>query len=159
MTTNDKRYGPRRRRSRARRRALQALYQWQLTGQNSAAIERQFLADHNMTNANTGYFVELLHEVTTRVESLDALLEPRLDRPMLAVDPIERAILRLGVYELTQRLDIPYRVVVNEAVDLAKLFGAEQSHRYINGVLDRLGRDNRFRAAEIHRQRAGDDLK
>lgn len=152
MIANGKTYAPGRRRSRARRRALQALYQWQLTGQNSAEIERQFLEEHNMVSTDLEYFTELLYQIPAQVASLDAIIEPVLDRPLVIVDPIEKAILRMGIYELTQRLDVPYRVVVNEAVDLAKLFGAEQSHRYINGVLDRIGRENRFRAAEIRRQ-------
>lgn len=143
------------RRSRARRRVLQALYQWQLSGQESAEIERQFLEEHNMASVDLAYFGELLHEIPTRVASLDALIEPVLDRPLAIVDPVEKAILRIGIYELTHRLDVPYRVVVNEAVDLAKLFGAEESHRYINGVLDRLGRENRLRAHELRDRRTG----
>lgn len=153
MVANGKTHGPQHRRSRARRRALQALYQWQLTGQNSAEINRQFLEEHNMASSDLEYFSELLHQIPAQVASLDALIEPALDRPLVIVDPVEKAILRMGTYELTQRLDVPYRVVVNEAVDLAKLFGAEQSHRYINGVLDRIGRENRFRAAEIRQAR------
>lgn len=105
-----------------------------------------------MVNTDLEYFGELLHEIPARLTSLDALIEPVLDRPLAILDPIEKAILRMGIYELTQRLDVPYRVVVNEAVDLAKLFGAEQSHRYINGVLDRIGRENPNRAAELRRQ-------
>lgn len=152
MTTTGKTRGLLRRRSRARRRALQALYQWQLTGQDSAEIEQQFLEEYKMVNTDLEYFTELLHEIPSRLASLDALIEPVLDRPLAIVDPIEKAILRMGIYELTQRLDVPYRVVVNEAVELAKLFGADQSHRYINGVLDRLGRENPNRAAELSRQ-------
>ncbi len=156
MTVNGKTHAPRRRRSRARRRALQALYQWQLTDLDSAEIERQFFEEHNMTQVDLDYFTELLHAIPARLASLDGLIEPTLDRPLAMIDPIEKAILRMGVYELTQRLDIPYRVIVNEAVDLAKLFGAEQSHRYINGVLDRIGHGNPLRAAEIRRPRAGE---
>lgn len=153
MVTRSKSYGTRHRRSRARRRALQALYQWQLTAQESAEIEGQFLEERNMASVDLEYFSELLHEIPARTASLDALIEPILDRPLAIVDPVEKAILRMGIYELTHRLDVPYRVVVNEAVDLAKLFGAEESHRYINGVLDRVGRDNRFRVRELrHRQ-------
>ncbi|MDN5872467.1 MAG: transcription antitermination factor NusB [Nitrococcus sp.] len=152
MAANAKTHGLPRRRSRARRRALQALYQWQLTGQESAQIKRQFLEEYKMVNTDLEYFGELLHEIPARLTSLDALIEPVLDRPLAILDPIEKAILRMGIYELTQRLDVPYRVVVNEAVDLAKLFGAEQSHRYINGVLDRIGRENPNRAAELRRQ-------
>lgn len=155
MGTHHKPHELQRRRSRARRRVLQALYQWQLAGQDSAEIERQFLEEHNMSSADLEYFAELLHQIPVQIQDLDALIEPVLDRPLVTLDPVEKAILRMGVYELTQRLDIPYRVVINEAVELAKLFGAEQSHRYINGVLDRIGRENRFRATEIQHQRAG----
>lgn len=108
-----------------------------------------------MASVDLAYFSELLHEIPARTASLDALVEPILDRPLALVDPIEKVILRMGIYEITHRLDVPYRVVVNEAVDLAKLFGADESHRYINGVLDRVGRGNRFRARELQHRRTG----
>ncbi|WP_440996569.1 transcription antitermination factor NusB [Arhodomonas sp. SL1] len=144
-----------RRRSRARRRALQALYQWQVAGQDLAAIEQQFLEEYRMGRTDLEYFAVLLHGVPATVTRLDAAIEPWLDRPFRTLDPVERAILRLGTYELLERLEVPYRVVVNEAVELAKAFGAEQSHRYINGVLDRVGRASELRAAELRRGRGG----
>lgn len=134
-------------RSRARRYAMQALYQWQMTGHEAALIDAQFLADQDMTNVDVGYFRELLRGVLGLTENLNALLNPYLDRPLDQVDPVERAILWIAGYELSQRPDVPYRVVINEAVELAKKFGAEQGHRFVNGVLDKAAR--RLRAAEI----------
>lgn len=125
-------------RSLARRRALQALYQWQLAGQALGDIERQFLEEQEMQDVDLEYFRELLHGVPRHLTSLDGDLAPYLNIPLAEVDPVERAILRIAAYELGHRLDVPYRVVINEAVTLAKDFGAEQGHRFINGVLDKL---------------------
>ena len=125
-------------RSWARRCAAQALYQWQVTGQEPAAIIQQFLADQDLPKADPDYFRELAQQVPAQAALIDAALEPFLDRPLAQVDPVERAILRIGGYELMQRPEIAYRIVINEAVELAKLFGAEQGHRFVNGVLDKL---------------------
>jgi len=144
---------PHRRRTRARRRVLQALYQWQLTGQEPGDIERQFLEGYRLGRMELDYFSELLHRIPERVAELDAAFDRYLDRPASTLDPVEKAILRLGTYELRERLEVPYRVVIDEAVELAKAFGAEQSHRYINGVLDRVGRDQPLRAAELASRR------
>jgi N utilization substance protein B len=124
----------------ARRCAAQALYQWQLTGQEPAQIATQFLADQDLGKADPDYFRELVHQVPARAEEIDAALTPFLDRPIVQVDPVERAILRIGGYELMQRPDIAYRIIINEAVELAKVFGAEQGHRFVNGVLDKVAR-------------------
>jgi len=134
-------------RKRARRLALQALYQWDLGGQSAADIAAQFLASDELGKADVDYFSELLTEVSDRSGELDAQIAPLLERPIAEVDPVERAILRLGAYELGQRLDVPYRVVINEGVELAKTFGAEQGHRFVNGVLDKLAA--RLRTAEV----------
>lgn len=134
-------------RSWARRYAMQALYQWQMTGQETALIDAQFLADQDMSKVDIGYFRELLRGVTGRIAVLNDLLSPYLDRSLDQVDPVERAILWIASYELSLRPDVPYRVVINEAVELAKKFGAEQGHRFINGVLDKAAR--RLRAAEM----------
>ena len=131
----------------ARRCAAQALYEWQITGQDPARITAQFLADEDLRKADSDYFQELVRQVPTRVAEIDAALEPFLDRPLARVDPVERAILRIGGYELMWRPDLAYRIVINEAVELAKLFGAEQGHRYVNGVLDKLARA--IRSAEF----------
>ena len=138
---------PSSKRSWARRCAAQALYQWQVTGQEPAAIIQQFLADQDLPKADPDYFRELAQQVPAQAALIDAALEPFLDRPLAQVDPVERAILRIGGYELMQRPDIASRIVINEAVELAKLFGAEQGHRFINGVLDKLA--HRVRKAEF----------
>jgi transcription antitermination protein NusB len=126
-----------RQRSRARRLAMQALYQWQLTGQDTGQINAQFLTEGDLGDADLGYFQELLQQAALHVESIDAALNPYLDRPPVQIDPVERAILWVAGYELLYRMDVPYRVVINEAVELAKAFGAEQGHKFINGVLDK----------------------
>lgn len=127
-----------RERSRARRAAVQALYQWQLTGQAPADIGAQFSATPQLRKCDTEYFHELLNRVPSCVDDLDGYLASVVDRPIDQLDPVERAILRIGVFELVHRADVPTKVVINEAVELAKTFGAEESHKYINGVLDKL---------------------
>lgn len=137
-------------RARARRRALQALYQWQIGGGPMRRIIEQFNEEQDMAIVDGGYFVELLNGVETHLEALDAALAPCLDRRLDEVDVIERATLRLAAFELLHRLDIPYRVVINEAVELAKDFGAEGGHSYVNGVLDRLARNTRSAEVRSH---------
>ena len=130
-------------RTRARRAGVQALYQWQMTGQSADEIEDQFMSERLAASGggvDVGYFQWLLHEGVRRHEVLDASYAEWLDRPASQLDPIERVILRLGVLELAERPEVPLRVVINEAIELAKLFGAEKSHRYINGVLDKAAR-------------------
>lgn len=122
----------------SRRLALQAIYQWQLTGQDIDEIEVQFFGEENRRKADMSYFHELLHRVPACLDELDAHLSLHLDRPISDVDPVERAILRNACYELIYRRDIPPKVVINEAVNLTKKFGAEQGHRFVNGVLDRV---------------------
>ena len=117
---------------------MQALYQWQLTDQNLSEIEIQFLDYEDMHKADIDYFSELLHRVPACLHELDAQLGAYLTRPINEVDPVERAILRNACYEIMYRVDVPYRVVINEAVNLTKRFGAEQSHKFVNGVLDKL---------------------
>ena len=134
-------------RKRARRAALQALYQWQVTGQNVGDIRAQFHDEHAGSATDIEYFDEVLGGVTSSVDELDALFAPYLDRPVKELDLVERAILRLASFELAYRPDIPYRVVIDEGVELAKTFGADQSHKYINGVLDKVA--HKARAVEI----------
>jgi N utilization substance protein B len=135
-------------RHKARRLATQALYTWQVAGQDLADIEAQYCTDLDMSKIDSEYFHELLHKVPARIEELDEHIAPLLDRGMEEVDGVERAILRLGCYELAYRLDVPYRVVINESVKLAKTFGADQSHKYINGILDGIAK--KLRAAEMN---------
>ena len=130
-------------RSQARRHATQALYQWQMTGQDVSEIDRQFLEKEEMVGADLVYFKDLLHGVPAKLAELDDQSRPFLDRAVESIDPVERAIIRLGIYELMHHPEIPYRVVINEAVELAKLYGAEQGHRYVNGVLDKLAQQLR----------------
>ena len=134
-------------RTKARRNAVQALYQWQLTGQDTSDIESQFIAEHDMNGVDIEYFSELLRQVPLRLHELDDHISPHLDRAMDEVDPVERAILRMSVYELEFRLDVPYKAIINEAVELAKTFGAEHGHKYVNGVVDKVAK--KLRKMEI----------
>lgn len=134
-------------RSRARRCIVQALYQWQLTGRDAGGIDAQFFIDEGEGEIERAYFDEVLAEILAHVDSLDELLAPLLDRPLQEVDPVELAILRLGAGELRYHPEIPFRVVINEAVELAKMFGAHHGHKYVNGILDRLAA--RLRAGEM----------
>jgi N utilization substance protein B len=130
-------------RTNARKAAVQALYQWQMAGQNLGEIERQFLEDERLKDAQKSYFVELFYGVPKNLEAIDQALSEFVDRPVDTIDPVERAILRIGVYELLHRLDMPYRVVLNEGINLAKYFGADGSHKYVNGILDKVAQQKR----------------
>ncbi len=125
-------------RSRARRRALQALYAWQLSGTPMRAVIEQFRHEQDMEVADLAYFEDLLEGVARHVDELDAALLPYVDREVAQIDPIERAVLRLAAYELKFRPDVPHRVILNEAIEVTKRFGAEHGHTYVNGVLDKL---------------------
>jgi len=130
-------------RSIARKLAMQALYQWQLTQQSAAEIQKQFLESEESAGVDREHFEELLGKTIAQHDQLEAALAPYLDRPLDQLDPVETAILLIGMYELRERLDIPYRVVINEAVDLCKRFGATDAHKYVNAVLDRAARESR----------------
>ena len=124
-------------RSRARRRALQAIYAWQISGGNAESLLAQFAHEQAHEIADLAYFESLLRGVLDHRRDLDEALAPFVDRSMDEVDPIERAALRIAAYELVHRPDVPYRVVINEAIDSTKRFGSEHGHTYVNGVLDR----------------------
>jgi N utilization substance protein B len=130
-------------RTNARKAAVQALYQWQMAGQNLSEIERQFIEEQRLKDAQKSYFVELFYGVPKNLEAIDQALSEFVDRPVDTIDPVERAILRIGVYELLHRLDMPYRVVLNEGINLAKYFGADGSHKYVNGILDKVAQQKR----------------
>jgi N utilization substance protein B len=130
-------------RRKARHFGLQALYQWTLSGAALADIEAEFRVDNDFRHTDGDYFSAVLKGVTSDVDAIEALFAPALDRSLDDLDTIERNLLRLGTYELRDRIDVPYKVVINEAVSLAKKFGATESHRYINGVLDKVARDLR----------------
>jgi transcription antitermination protein NusB len=124
-------------RGKARRLALQGLYQWQLSGSSAREVIAELEASQNTKDVDLDYFEEVLRGVVAESTSLEALFASYLDRPVAQLDPIERGILLIGAFELKQRLDVPYRVVLNEAVELTKAFGAEEGHKYINAVLDK----------------------
>ena len=130
-------------RRRARRALVQAVYQWQMSDADTSAVEREFLAEKALAKADVEFFQELLRGVLQHSDEVDVLFAPLLDRSLASLDQVELAILRLGAFELKNRIDVPYRVVIDEYVQLAKLFGAEDSYKYINGVLDRLAGDIR----------------
>ncbi len=134
-------------RSKARRCAVQALYQWQLSGSTLLDASEGFLLENRSSKFDVDYFRTLLSGVEKALEQIDKEISAVIDRPLNEVDPVERAVLRLGVYELLSRLEIPYRVVINEALESNKMFGAEEGHRYVNGVLDRIAR--RVREVEV----------
>ena len=116
---------------------MQALYQWELTGQLGAGIEDSFLNDWDLEGVDQEYFKQLVQGILKYTAELDRVLEKCLDRDLASVDPIERTVLRIGTYELQFRPEIPVRVVLNEAIELARVFGAEEGYRFVNGVLDR----------------------
>lgn len=125
-------------RSRARRRALQALYAWQMSGSAMPAVIDQFRHEQDMEVADLEYFEDLLRGVEKHLAVIDEALKPHIDREVAQIDPIERAALRLATYELKYRPDVPYRVIINEAIEVTKRFGADHGHSYVNGVLDKL---------------------
>lgn len=124
-------------RKKARTLVLQALYQWLLSKNEPLDIEKQF-HEENGGKIDWDYFGEIFLQIPKQQEALDQHIVPLLDRELKSLDPVERALLYLGAFELANRIDIPYRVVINECVELAKTFGATESHKYINGVLDKL---------------------
>jgi N utilization substance protein B len=124
-------------RRRARRRALQALYQWHLTGQDTSAILIQFHEEQDFNNVDTPLFTTLVTKIPVEQVELDEKIEPFLDRPISHLDVIEHIILSIGTYELLHSLEVPHQVVIDEGVNLAKQFGAEGGHSFINGVLDK----------------------
>ena len=130
--------GGSRARSQARRLALQGLYQWQLSGATAADISAQLRASQKTRDTDTGYFEALLDATITDCNTLEALFGVHLDRPLAQLDPVERGILLIGTCELRSHPEVPYRVVLNEAVELSKKFGAADGHKYINAVLEKV---------------------
>jgi N utilization substance protein B len=130
-------------RGKSRRLAMQAIYQWQMTGDNISDIKQQFFDENNMAKLDSAFFSEVVSGVASSISELDPLLEKYMSRTVESVDPVERAILRLASYEFINRLDIPYRVVLNEAVNISKEFCAEKSHTFVNAVLDKVAKEIR----------------
>ena len=122
----------------ARQAAVQALYQWDLTEQPAEKIEEYFVQIHDLQNVDMDYLHLLVSEIPKYNQELEDKVKPYIDREFSSIDPVERAILRLGAYELEYRKDVPVKVVLNEAIELAKTFGAEHSYKFVNGVLDKL---------------------
>ncbi|QGX39109.1 transcription antitermination factor NusB [Permianibacter aggregans] len=131
----------------ARKYAVQAIYSWQLNHQPPQEIELNFLAENDFKGCDTAYFQELLRGVVDDLDALNDLLKPTMHLSLDEVDPVELAILRMAAYELKHRIDVPYKVVINEALEQAKTFGATDGHKFVNGVLDKLARQ--LRAIEI----------
>lgn len=130
-------------RGKSRRLAMQAIYQWQMTGDNISDIKQQFFDENNMAKLDTAFFSEMVSGVASSISELDPLLEKYMSRSVESVDPVERSILRLATYEFINRLDVPYRVVLNEAVTITKEFCSENSHTFVNAVLDKVAKEIR----------------
>ena len=130
-------------RRKARHYAMQALYQWQMNQIALQKIEMQFRGEYDFAQVDLEFFQELLHGIPAQLGAIDAVFAPYLDRAVNELTPIELALLRIGTYELAHRIDVPFKVAINEAVALAKKFGAAESHKYINGVLDNVAKQTR----------------
>ncbi|MDP2852495.1 MAG: transcription antitermination factor NusB [Gallionella sp.] len=139
--------GVRKSRRKSREFAVQGLYQWALAGNSADEIEKQLREDSGYAQIDGEHFTALLRGVIAQAPQLDELLQPYLDRPIAELSPVEHAILRLACFEMKNHPEIPYRVVINEAVELAKSFGGTDGHKYVNGVLDKLAA--RVRAVEV----------
>lgn len=127
----------------ARHYALQAMYQWQVAGAPIADIEQEFVSSHIDKKIDLAYFKELIHNIPTQKETIDAAIKPFMNRSMSDIDPVELAVLRVATYELLNRPDVPYRVVINEALQLTKKFGSIEGYKFINGILDRIAKASR----------------
>jgi len=134
-------------RHRARELAMQGIYQWRVTGGDAPQIEKQIHAEKNLGRYHKELFSSLLRGSLGGHADIEALITPHLDRPLAELSPVEFAVLLLGTFELSQNLEVPYKVVINEAVELAKTFGGTDGHKYVNGVLDKLAL--KLRAVEV----------
>ncbi len=141
-------------RKHARDKVLQALYQWQLSGEDLDWIRDHYMSEQGVAAGDADYFLELLYKIPSQVSTLDAHYKQYVDKFEDHVDPIEVNILRIAVYEFLYHLEIPYRVVINEAINLAKTYGADESHKFINGVLDPLAKELRAVEFNAHQQAA-----
>lgn len=130
-------------RGKSRRFAMQAIYQWQMTGDSITDIKQQFFEDNNFSAIDAEYFSVLVSGVASSISELDPFLEKNMSRSVESVDPVERSIMRIATYEFIHRFDVPYRVVLNEAVNIAKEYCAENSHGFVNAVLDKVAKEVR----------------
>ncbi|PCI08266.1 MAG: transcription antitermination factor NusB [Gammaproteobacteria bacterium] len=135
-------------RGKSRRLAMQAIYQWQMTGDSITEIKQQFFDDNNMSKLDSAFFSEVVSGVASTISELDPFLEKNMSRSVESVDPVERSILRLATYEFINRFDVPYRVVLNEAVKITKEYCSENSHTFVNAVLDKVAKE--IRHIEVH---------
>lgn len=127
----------------AREYTVQAIYQWQLSGAPTADIEAQFISEHITEETDLEYFQELVRNIPKQAEELDKHMQPFLNRSLKDLDPVELAILRIGIYELSKKPDVPYRVIINEALELTKKFGSIEGYKFVNGILDQVSRQLR----------------
>lgn len=134
-------------RHRARKLAVQALYQWQMAKTPLLELDKQFTQDVNHKKVDIHYFQVLIHEIPKQIDALSKHTQPFIDRDPEHIGPVETSILRIATFELQNRPEIPYRVVINEALELSKVFGPEQSHKYVNGILDKVAKT--LRATEM----------
>lgn len=146
-----RRNAPRNPRRRARELALQGLYQWLLAGGDAASVEAHIREQDGFDRADRAHFDALLHGGIEQAAVLDTAIARHIDRPVRQLSPVEHAVLLIGAFELKHCLDVPYRVVINEAVELAKAFGGTDGHKYVNGVLDKTAAD--LRPAEVQARR------
>ena len=130
-------------RKHARAEVLQALYQWQMSGEDLDWIKQHYLEEQGVSSGDEAYFLELLYQIPAEVEQLDKTYRKFMTHIEDRLDPIECNILRIATYEFIHHLEIPYKVVINEAVNLAKTYGADESHKFVNGVLDPLSQQIR----------------
>lgn len=130
-------------RRKARELAVQAVYSWQLSDNDIQAVEAHFLTENAKRRFDIEYFQQLLRGVTAKLTQLDNAIAPHVERPLDEIDHVEKAILRVAIYELSDCTDVPYRVIINEAIELAKAFAADDSHKFVNGVLDKVVKDLR----------------
>lgn len=135
----------------SRRYALQAMYQWQIAGTGMDIIEAEFLKYHVDKKFDLAYFKELIHGILECQTEIDGEMRAFLSRPFSEIDPVELSILRLATYELLKRPDVPYRVIINEALELAKTFGSVEGYKFVNGILDRVAKKNRATEIEMYK--------
>ena len=135
-------------RRKARHYGMQALYQWHMAGAALTDIEAEFRTDYDFDKVDSEYFHTLLHAIPADIDAIEADFSSHMvDRSLEELDPIKRALLRIGTFELRERIDVPYKVVINESVNLAKKFGATDGHKFVNGVLDQAAQ--KLRAVEF----------
>ncbi|NMP32968.1 transcription antitermination factor NusB [Thalassotalea sp. M1531] len=130
-------------RRKARELAVQAVYSWQLSNNEIADVEAHFLTENAKRRFDIEYFQQLFRGVTAKLSQLDEAIAPHVERPLDEIDHVEKAILRTAIYELSDCQDVPYKVIINEAIELAKSFAADDSHKFVNGVLDKIVKDFR----------------